>query len=115
MTRWKRTSPWGSATTSVTTAIAAHMLESLRVKSVHLMTNNPKKIAGLTDNGISVTDRNPAHHPAQQVQPLLPPDQGGEVPGHLLGPTAPRGSRSRSTRPIVEGMSGEQAAVIQDS
>ena len=40
-------------------AIAAHMLVSLNVDSVHLMTNNPKKIRQLEQHGIKVTGRIP--------------------------------------------------------
>ena len=40
-------------------AIAAHMIESLDIVSVRLMTNNPKKIAQLTQFGVRVTDRIP--------------------------------------------------------
>lgn len=39
--------------------IAAAMLELLEVDSVELMTNNPKKVAGLKNNGIEVVDRQP--------------------------------------------------------
>ena len=37
--------------------VAAHMLHSLNVKSIKLMTNNPKKVAGLEEHGIKVTER----------------------------------------------------------
>jgi GTP cyclohydrolase II len=40
-------------------SIAAHMLDSLLVKSVHLITNNPRKIEGLHTYGITVTERIP--------------------------------------------------------
>jgi GTP cyclohydrolase II len=40
-------------------AIAAHMLKSLHVKSIQLMTNNPKKIDDLKRHGIEVTGRIP--------------------------------------------------------
>jgi GTP cyclohydrolase II len=40
-------------------AIAAHMIESLNVRSVHLMTNNPRKIQQLTRHGIEVSGRMP--------------------------------------------------------
>jgi len=40
-------------------AIAAHMIESLDVVSVRLMTNNPKKIDQLTQFGVKVTGRIP--------------------------------------------------------
>jgi GTP cyclohydrolase II len=40
-------------------AIAAHMIKSLTVRSIRLMTNNPKKIAQLTQYGIRVDNRIP--------------------------------------------------------
>jgi GTP cyclohydrolase II len=40
-------------------AIAAHMLASLNVKSIRLMTNNPDKIRQLEQHGIRVVDRIP--------------------------------------------------------
>ena len=40
-------------------AIAAHMLKSLHVKSVRLITNNPKKIIGLEKHNIEVVGRIP--------------------------------------------------------
>ena len=40
-------------------SVAAHMIHSLRVKSVALMTNNPKKLKGLEEMGILVTRRIP--------------------------------------------------------
>ncbi len=39
--------------------VAAHMLHSLNVNSIKLMTNNPKKVAGLEEHGIKVTERIP--------------------------------------------------------
>lgn len=44
--------------------IAAHMLFSLRIKSVKLMTNNPKKMEDLTKHGVRVTGRIPLIIPA---------------------------------------------------
>lgn len=38
-------------------AIAAHMLHSLDVRSVRLLTNNPAKIGGLTQYGVNVAGR----------------------------------------------------------
>ncbi len=40
-------------------AIASHMIHSLGVVSVRLMTNNPKKIEQLTCHGVKVADRVP--------------------------------------------------------
>ncbi len=39
--------------------VAAHMLHSLKVRSIRLMTNNPKKVAGLEAHGVTVTQRLP--------------------------------------------------------
>lgn len=46
--------------------IAAHMLFSLKVKSIKLMTNNPKKIADLTKHGVKITGRVPLVIPANR-------------------------------------------------
>ncbi len=40
-------------------AIAAHMIRSLEINSIKLMTNNPKKIKGLEKHGIKVNGRIP--------------------------------------------------------
>jgi GTP cyclohydrolase II len=40
-------------------AIAAHMLRSLHIRSIRLITNNPKKIEGLEKHGVQVVDRIP--------------------------------------------------------
>jgi GTP cyclohydrolase II len=47
-------------------AVAAHMLMSLKVESVQLMTNNPKKINQLTQYGINVTKRIPHIMPTNE-------------------------------------------------
>ncbi len=39
--------------------VAAHMLHSLHVRSIRIMTNNPSKIADLTRHGISIVGRIP--------------------------------------------------------
>jgi GTP cyclohydrolase II len=40
-------------------AIAAHMIHSLGVRSIELMTNNPRKIEQLTQYGVRVVGRKP--------------------------------------------------------
>jgi GTP cyclohydrolase II len=47
-------------------AIAAHMLVSLNVGSIHLMTNNPNKIRQLEQHGIKITGRIPHVMPATE-------------------------------------------------
>lgn len=47
-------------------AVAAHMLRSLDVRSVKLMTNNPNKVQQLEQHGIRVTGRIPHVMPANE-------------------------------------------------
>ncbi len=47
-------------------AVAAHMLASLTVRSVRLLTNNPKKVAALEAHGIRVAARIPHVIPANE-------------------------------------------------
>lgn len=47
-------------------AVAAHMLHSLGVKSIRLMTNNPNKVDQLTEHGVTVSER---------VPHILPPNE----------------------------------------
>jgi hypothetical protein len=46
----------------------AHVLASLNVGSIRLMTNNPRKIAGLEQLGIRVTGRIPLVIPAAHAR-----------------------------------------------
>lgn len=47
-------------------AIAAHMLASLRVRSIRLMTNNPRKVEDLTQHGVVVGERVPLVIPTNE-------------------------------------------------
>ena len=67
--------------------VAAHMLHSLGVRSVKLMTNNPKKVAGLEDNGIKVTERIP-HIMEPTVENIDYLQTKADKSGHLIEFTA---------------------------
>ena len=92
-------------------SIAAHMLDSLKVKSIRLMTNNPKKINDLTAYGIRITDRIPL---------IIPPNPYNEFylktkalkSGHLIDPSGKEHILEQIDRPIVDGMSDDQIAEI---
>jgi hypothetical protein len=56
----KPTSAWVSPPTSVTTPCACRCCEHLGVKSLRLMTNNPRKVKALTDM-VTVAERVPLH------------------------------------------------------
>lgn len=47
-------------------AVAAHMLTSLDIRSVRLLTNNPKKVAELEKHGVTVSGRLPHLIPANR-------------------------------------------------
>lgn len=88
-------------------SIAAHMLESLRVRSIRLMTNNPKKINELKAYGIQITDR---------IALIIPPnpynrfylETKAQKSGHLLDELGKEHMLEQHDRPIVFGMSEEQ-------
>jgi len=82
-------------------SVAAHMLFSLRVKSIHLMTNNPKKIGGLVSLGVNVSDRIPLIIPPNKYNRFYL-ETKQEKSGHLL---------EQIDRPVL---AAEQAQTIQD-
>jgi GTP cyclohydrolase II len=45
-------------------SVAAGMLQALGIKSIRLLSNNPKKVQGLRDNGIEIVERVPHIQPA---------------------------------------------------
>lgn len=92
---------------------AAHMLYSLKVKSIRLMTNNLNKIASLTQHGIVVTERIPH---------IIPPNPHNRFyletkatkSGHLIDLQGKERLLEQSDRPIVEGMTDDQVAALTD-
>jgi GTP cyclohydrolase II len=88
-------------------SVAAHMLESLRVRSVRLMTNNPKKIKELSGYGIKVTERIPlVIQPNEYNRHYLETKQ--EKSGHMLG-------LQHQMDPIfIEGMPEEEQGELQE-
>lgn len=92
--------------------VAAHMLKSLRVKSIRLMTNNPRKIEDLEKHGVVVTER---------VPHVLPPNKHNSFyletkalkSGHLIDLHGKEHLLEQDDRPIVEGMSEEQIKALE--
>jgi GTP cyclohydrolase II len=93
--------------------VAAHMLMSLKVKSIQLMTNNPKKINDLTRYGINVSGRIPH---------VLPPNPHNEFylrtkaekSGHMIDFSGKERIMDQTDRPIVKGMTDEQIKALYD-
>jgi GTP cyclohydrolase II len=66
-------------------SIATHMLASLRVGSIRLITNNPRKVEELTRLGVKLTGREPLVIPANEFNRFYL-DTKREKSGHLLDP-----------------------------
>jgi len=67
-------------------SIAAHMLHSLKVQSVQLMTNNPKKVAELGQYGVVVAGRLPHVIPPNEFNRFYL-ETKRDRSGHLLDPS----------------------------
>lgn len=63
--------------------VAAEMLKALGVKSVRLLSNNPKKVTGLEQNGIEVTERVPHQLPSNRHNQFYL-ETKAKKSGHLL-------------------------------
>lgn len=90
---------------------AAHMLESLKVSSIRLLTNNPRKIEDLTKNGTIVNGRipliippNPYNHFYLETKALKS--------GHLIDLQGKEHLLEQSDRPVVEGMTKDQIIAL---
>jgi GTP cyclohydrolase II len=93
-------------------SVAAHMLESLHVKSIRLITNNPKKIDNLTKNGILVTGRIPhIMQPNQYNRFYL--ETKARKSGHMIDFGQAQRIPEQADHPIIEGMNEEQVDVIR--
>jgi GTP cyclohydrolase II len=88
-------------------AVAAHMLQSLRVKSIQLMTNNPNKIASLTCYGVQVNGRIPHVVPPNPYNEFYLRTKAAKS-GHLIDPQGNIRMEEQIDRPLVEGMDEEQ-------
>ena len=69
-------------------SIAAHMLHSLRVKSIRLLTNNPRKVDELTRYGVKVSGRLPHVIPPNEFNRFYL-ETKRDKSGHLLGGLGP--------------------------
>ena len=94
-------------------AVAAHMLSSLKVDSVQLMTNNPKKIDQLMQYGIQVNGRIPhIMEPNEHNRFYL--ETKAAKSGHLIDFYGKEHLHEQHDRPIVEGMSEEQIGALNE-
>ena len=84
-------------------SVAAHMLALLQVRSIRLMTNNPRKIDGLRDLGVQVNGRIPLVIPANEHNRSYL-EAKARRSGHLIDVEGRRHLLEQIDRPIVAGM-----------
>ncbi len=85
-------------------AVAAHMLMSLKIQSVQLITNNPKKIQQLIDYGIQVSDRIPHIMEPNEFNRFYLETKAAKS-GHLIDFHGKEHLPEQSDRPFIKGMS----------
>ncbi|HVP67063.1 MAG TPA: GTP cyclohydrolase II [Anaeromyxobacteraceae bacterium] len=85
-------------------AVAAHMLRSLSIRSVDLITNNPEKIRQLTQHGVNVAGRIPHVIPPNDFNRFYLETKARRS-GHLID-VAEKRLAEQSDPVIVEGMPG---------
>ena len=64
--------------------IGAQILSSLGLSTIHLLTNNPKKVVGLNGYGLQITDRVPITIPPKEANEKYLRTKKEKL-GHLLG------------------------------
>jgi GTP cyclohydrolase II len=94
-------------------SVAAHMLDSLKVKSIRLMTNNPRKINDLTAHGIKITGRIPLVIPPNPHNRFYLETKAAKS-GHLMDFEGKEHLPEQMDRPVVEGMSAVQIAEVEE-
>jgi GTP cyclohydrolase II len=87
-------------------AIAAHMLKSLAIRSVHLMTNNPAKIRQLEQYGLRVTGRIPHVIPSNPYNRFYLETKASRS-GHFIDLAGRSRLAEQSDPVVVEGMPAE--------
>ena len=88
-------------------AIAAHMLKSLAIRSVRLMTNNPAKIRQLTQYGLRVSGRIPHVIPSNPHNRFYLETKASRS-GHFIDLTGRPRLPEQSDPVVVEGMPTER-------
>ena len=93
-------------------SVAAHMLFSLKVGSIQLMTNNPRKLYELTKLGVAVTGRIPVIIPPNVFNEFYLKTKA-EKSGHWLDPHHKLHLQEQSDMMVVDGMTEAQLAELQ--
>lgn len=94
-------------------SVAAHMLMSLKIESVRLITNNPKKIQQLIDYGIKVSDRIPHIMEPNEYNRFYLETKAAKS-GHLIDFHGKEHLPEQSDRPFIKGMSELQVGALNE-
>jgi GTP cyclohydrolase II len=92
-------------------SVAAQMLQALKIDSIKLMTNNPKKIDQLKQYGINVTDRIPHIMQPNEHNRFYLQTKAAKS-GHMIDFHGKQHLPEQSDRPIVAGMSERQISAL---
>jgi len=92
-------------------AVAAHMLSLLQVRSIRLMTNNPRKVAGLEAFGVRVAERIPLVIPANDSNRFYLETKASKS-GHLIDFDGRVRLDQQADRPIIGGMTPEAVTTL---
>lgn len=93
-------------------AVAAHMLKSLKVNSINLITNNPNKVDQLTQYGINVTDRIPHIMETNEHNRFYLETKAAKS-GHFIDFSGKPHLVEQTDRPILAGMTEKQIQALQ--
>ena len=94
--------------------VAAHMLGLLRVKSIRIITNNPRKIAGLEQYGVRIAGRIPLVVPPNEHNVFYLSTKARRS-GHYIDLGGYEHLAEQHDRPIVDGMSPAAIAEIEEA
>jgi GTP cyclohydrolase II len=93
-------------------SVAAHMLHSLHVRSIRLITNNPRKIEDLTRNGVKVSGRIP-HVMTPNEYNRFYLETKALKSGHLMDFQGKEHLPEQADHPVVEGMDEDVLKIIR--
>ena len=93
-------------------SIAAHMLSLLQVRSIRLMTNNPRKLEGLRSLGVRISERIPLIIPATEHNRSYLETKALRS-GHLIDMGGRNHLLEQLDRPIVDGMAPDAIEALE--
>jgi GTP cyclohydrolase II len=94
--------------------VAAHMLRLLDVGSIQIITNNPRKIAGLEQHAVRITGRIPLVVPPNEHNVFYLSTKA-QRSGHYIDLAGYEHLPEQHDRPIIDGMSPSAIAELEEA